>query len=64
MQQQLQHLLHPFDSRDYQEQFLARARQQQLFIRSQAPRIIKYADAQGQYPSDAHGHHVPQAPAP
>jgi hypothetical protein len=56
MQQQQQHLLHSSDSRDYQEQFLARARQQQLIPRSQAPRIIKYADAQGQHPTDAHGH--------
>jgi hypothetical protein len=56
MQQQQQHLLHPSDSRDYQEQFLARARQQQLIPRSQAPRIIKYADAHGQHPPDAHGH--------
>jgi hypothetical protein len=56
MQQQQQHLLHPSDSRDYQEQFLARARQQQLIPRSQAPRIIKYADAHGQHPSDSHGH--------
>ena len=55
MQQQQQHLLHSSESRDYQEQFLARARQQQLIPRSQA-RIIKYADAHGQHPPDAHGH--------
>ena len=56
-QHQQQHL--PPDSRDYQEQFLARARQQQLTLRSQAPRIIKYADPHGQHPSqipDSHGH--------
>ena len=51
--QQQQHLLHSSDSREYHEQFLARARQQQL--RSQGARIIKYADAQG-HPTDAHGH--------
>ena len=38
---------------------MARARQQQLIPRSQAPRIIKYADPHGQHPSqvpDSHGH--------
>ena len=56
MQQQQQHLPHPSD-RDYQEQLLARARQQQLIQRSQGPRIIKYADRHGQrlHP-DSHGH--------
>jgi hypothetical protein len=54
MQQQQQHLLHSSDSRDYE--FLARARQQQLIPRSQAPRIIKYADPHGQHPPDSHGH--------
>ena len=55
--QQQQHLLHSSDSRDYPDQFLARARQQQQMIpRSQAPRIIKYADPHGQHPSDVHGH--------
>jgi hypothetical protein len=56
MQQQQQHLLHSSDSRDYQEQFMARARQQQIISRSQGPRIIKYADPHGQHPSDSHGH--------
>ena len=40
------------DSRDYPEQFLAQARQQQAIQRSQAPRIIKYPDTHG----DSHGH--------
>jgi hypothetical protein len=55
MQQQQQHL-HSSDSRDYQEQFMVRARQQQIISRSQGPRIIKYADPHGQHPSDSHGH--------
>ncbi|KAF8815492.1 hypothetical protein BYT27DRAFT_7249155 [Phlegmacium glaucopus] len=58
-QQQQQHLQLSSDSRDYQEQLLARARQQQLIHRSQAPRIIKYPDPHGQHPSqrpDSHGH--------
>jgi hypothetical protein len=51
--QQQQHFLH---FSDYPEQFLTRARQQQLIPRSQVPRIIKYEDAHGQHPSDSHGH--------
>ena len=57
--QQQQHLPRSSDSRDYQEQYLARARQHQLIQRSQAPRIIKYADPHGQHPSqrpDSHDH--------
>jgi hypothetical protein len=46
--QQQQHLRCSSDSRDYQEQYLARARQQ-LIQHSQAPRIIKYADPHGQH---------------
>lgn len=59
-QQQQQHLPHSSDSREYRDQLMAQAaRQQQLIQRSQAPRIIKYADPHGPHPSqipDSHRH--------